>query len=253
MIIGVSGKIGSGKDTVGKIIQYLCWDKDNTESLDKFNQVYTEIDKFTYQNLAAKQLSGWEIKKFADKLKDIVCILIGCTREQLEDHKFKNTPLGEKWTRYAYAIGHKDVYLNGEFSKGMISKFCSKEKYEEERRINWQTAYKSELTPRLLLQLIGTECGREIIHPDIWVNALMNEYKNSISITHKLAGEDNISDDYEPEQSDFKNKYPNWIITDVRFPNEANAIIQKGYGLGIFFKSSIVVIKDSIPFNKDCI
>lgn len=31
MIIGISGKIGSGKDTVGKIIQYLTTNKETLE------------------------------------------------------------------------------------------------------------------------------------------------------------------------------------------------------------------------------
>ena len=35
------------------------------------------------------EVTNSEIKKFADKLKDIVCLLIGCTREQLEDQEFK--------------------------------------------------------------------------------------------------------------------------------------------------------------------
>jgi len=56
------------------------------------------------------------------------------------------------------------------------------------------------LTPRKLLQLLGTEAGREIIHPNIWVNALFADYS----------------------------KDSNWIITDVRFPNEAKAIKDKG-------------------------
>ena len=88
MLIGISGKIGSGKDTVGKIIQYLiakqyALDKDIEE---------TEIQPFhLYDDKAREKFGKFEIKKFADKLKDIVCLLIDCTREQLEDEVFKNT------------------------------------------------------------------------------------------------------------------------------------------------------------------
>ena len=39
--------------------------------------------------------STFEIKKFADKLKDIVCLLLGCTREQLEDRGIKSLSLQE--------------------------------------------------------------------------------------------------------------------------------------------------------------
>lgn len=55
------------------------------------------------------------------------------------------------------------------------------------------------ITNRLFLQLLGTEVGRAI-DPDIWVKALFNQY----------------------------NDQENWIITDVRFPNEADAIKEKG-------------------------
>ena len=35
--------------------------------------------------------------KFADKLKDCVCILLGCTRSQLEDREFKESYLSSEW------------------------------------------------------------------------------------------------------------------------------------------------------------
>ena len=78
MVIGVSGKIGSGKDTIGKIIQNLTNDH-------------------------------WEIKKYADKLKVITCLLLGCTREQLEDRGFKEKELGEEWWYYTTGIDSSGV------------------------------------------------------------------------------------------------------------------------------------------------
>jgi hypothetical protein len=65
MIIAINGKIGSGKDELGK-------------------------------NLIKSFGSDWEIKKFADKLKDVVCLLTGCTRNQLEDQKFKEKMIDKK-------------------------------------------------------------------------------------------------------------------------------------------------------------
>jgi hypothetical protein len=50
----------------------------------------------------------------------------------------------------------------------------------------------NNLTPRIILQLLGTECGRNIIHPDIWVNSTLSHIKNN--------------EDY--------------IIPDLRFKNE---------------------------------
>lgn len=190
MIIGISGKKGSGKDAVAKIIQYLT-----SPSALAHNHGFEECHEqgFVYDVI-------WKNKKFADKLKDIVCILIGCTRKQLEDHEFKNTSLGKTWSVYkGVNTGilrtidwmHNNVWNNG---------YTPSEK-------GWKLV---EMTPRLLMQLVGTECGREILHPNIWVNALMSEYGDRI---------------FSEDEGDWI--YPNWLITDVRFPNEAKAIKER--------------------------
>ena len=45
-----------------------------------------------------------------------------------------------------------------------------------------------KLTPRKLLQLLGTDCGRDIIHPNIWVNALFADYV-SVKVKDDLLNE----------------------------------------------------------------
>jgi hypothetical protein len=186
MLIGISGKIGAGKDTVGNILCYL-----NSKS-------YKEGLPFI--NVNGYYTQPYQIKKFADKLKEIVCLLIGCTREQLEDREFKEKELGEEWWYW------KDVEEEGvliPYNQSTGTRDCKLVK----------------LTPRLLLQLLGTEAGRQIIHPNIWVNALFADYRAIGDIlldgeVRKVREEDLI--------------YPNWIITDVRFPNEAKAIKERG-------------------------
>lgn len=195
MIIGVSGKIGSGKDTVGSIIQYLYYEHSDINIDNKLS--YKEFVKTDRTNNILISSVVPEIKKYADKLKDIVCILLSCTREQLEDREFKENLLGEEWWYYIHPI-------NGD----MIPYINSDSLYNE-------TSTLIKLTPRLLLQLIGTECGRQIIHPNIWVNATMIDYVNNE--TYSDLG--NLSANF---------KYSNWIITDVRFPNEADAITKCG-------------------------
>lgn len=99
MIIGINGKIGSGKDTVGKIIQYLTVSdyKNVKHILKERNQKEITIEEHFNSFVERDYKVKWQVKKFASKLKDIVCILIGCTREQLEDHEFKDKELGEQW------------------------------------------------------------------------------------------------------------------------------------------------------------
>ena len=215
-LIGISGKLQSGKDTVTNIIQWLLLNQDRGTEIP--------FDKFDLY----KEAATWKNVKFADKLKDMVCLLLGCTREQLEDPKFKESPLGEEWVRYAFADG----FFQSSKGTVMNSKPCSKERYEEELRINWQTAYKLEHTPRTILQLLGTECGREIIHPNIWVNATFIDFANKEEWFRKETGltrteyltKNGHSNEYKTLNEQFFKSLPNWIISDVRFPNEAEAI-----------------------------
>lgn len=203
MIIGINGEIGSGKDTVGKIIQLLASDD---SSFKNWAHVYPE-EAILDWNGNFDGLGSFQNKKFADKLKDFVCVLIGCTRRQLEDHDFKNIPLGDEWNKLkiTYSDGYDEVFgiFPYDFDVNELEDAKGRRAYIHSIEI-------VQLTPRLLMQLIGTECGRDIIHPDIWVNGLFNEYKI-----------DKIT-----------NEYPDWIITDLRFPNEL-ARIKKYEGVSI--------------------
>lgn len=207
MIIGISGKMQSGKDTVAKIIQYLIMN--NKKPFNEFAKL-SDGKRATY--------SHWKTVRFADKLKDIVCMLTGCTREELEDETFKNKLLPLEWIRYGYADGFIKKYV-GDGNMGepiMINKQCDKERYEIELRTNWQTAYKAHLTYREMLQAVGTNLFREQFHNDTWVNATMADYISSTKYS---------TDFYTGDKTV---KFPNWIIPDVRFPNEAKAIKDRG-------------------------
>ncbi len=83
MIISLSGPIGSGKDTVGKIIQYLVA-KDCNFDFDNqpFEIAVTKAWNFN-------TVSNWQIKKFADKLKEIASILTGIPKADFEKEEIK--------------------------------------------------------------------------------------------------------------------------------------------------------------------
>lgn len=57
-------------------------------------------------------------------------------------------------------------------------------------------------TPRLAFQLMGTEAGRNVFGADLWVHSFIRKVQNS---GHDL-----------------------WVMADVRFPNEADAILRHG-------------------------
>lgn len=146
MIIAISAKKQHGKDCVANIIQELTNNK-------------------------------FRVVKFADKLKDFVCDLISCTRSDLENEEFKNTPLGDEWD-----------FLDND---------CIKQK----------------MTPRLLLQKIGTDALRDNVHKNIWVNSTLSSYKENYF----------------------------WLITDLRFLNEIE-------GLSKFNSYTIRVNRPSIKY-----
>jgi hypothetical protein len=201
-LIGISGKINSGKDLVGSIIQYL---RSEMRTIDSFT--YTEW--LNYGKIDYKS-EDYQIKKYADKLKDIVCLMIGCTRTDLEDREFKEKPLGEEWWKWF------NVKTNGESYYSL----------ENEEDMSWvHTSARIKTTPRLLLQLMGTECGRQILHPNIWVNALFADYK---TIANFKLRNYKLLNNLKTSENDVTQEYPNWIITDVRFPNEAQAIKDRG-------------------------
>ena len=181
-LIGISGKAGAGKDLVGVIIQYLV----HTTGI--INMEYWEDfkNKSTFNQIVFSQ---YVIKKFADKLKTIVCLLIGCTREQLEDREFKERELGEEWWYY----------------KGRNNSLIP---YNQTSKRSTEDLIKP--TPRLLLQLIGTDLFRKQLHPNTWVNASFTNYLNNA-----------------------------WIFTDVRFPNELEAI-KKRKGITIRVNRGLV-------------
>lgn len=215
MIIGISGKKQSGKDTVGKIIQIIT-------TLPHFND--EAVERWLTRDIESPVFVN---KKFADMLKDTVCMWIGCTREQLEDEDFKNKELGEEWW-----------YWKFERNGGYITQLFPFTEPKPIPRIREEDLKLIKLTPRLLMQLLGTECGRDIIHPNIWVNSLMSQYKPSDLWYAKAR---RIGKTIPPPFG-----YPNWVITDVRFPNEAEAI-KKRNGLLIRVESKRCNYDDNHP------
>lgn len=64
----------------------------------------------------------------------------------------------------------------------------------------WSKKFEKEFSPRLALQLMGTEAGRGVFHEDLWIHSLERRLQ---------------------EDKDY-------VIADVRFPNEIKAIQEMG-------------------------
>ena len=154
--------------------------------------------------MAIYQAQNWKIVKFADKLKDIVCLLIGCTRQQLECREFKEKELGEEWGVWK-VVKNDGTQFGGIHENKKDAEFtlsiCSWS--------NCQVVFE-KMTPRKMLQQVGTNLFRNQLHPNTWVNASFANYLNNA-----------------------------WIFTDVRFPNELEAI-KKRKGVTIRINRGLV-------------
>ena len=182
MIIGINGKIGSGKDTVGKIIQYLqCHNTGEITIQDVMSNPEHEW--------WLEEQSKFEIKKFAGKLKEIASLLTGIPVEKFEDQEFKKALLGEEWG----TVRHNPLNNIEPFEKFQFNELMS---------------------VREFLQKLGTEAMREGLHTNVWVNALFADYKHSKTCNCKKGCR-------------CAHDLPNWIITDMRFPNELEAVVER--------------------------
>lgn len=249
-IIALSGKKQSGKSTVGKIINIIL----NSPHLNN-EGVMNFLRKDTIST------NNWQIKMFAEKLKQITCILIGCTMDQLEDETFKNTPLGEEWnSKWQNWIWESELTSIQKFEGKTLQDALDSGKCEEVQSMNPEkgrmfryTNLDRIMTPRLLLQLLGTECGREIIHPNIWVNSLMSDYIKTVRRFNAIRRIDKYfvpeghgeHSGKEVQCSEFEyDTYPNWVITDMRFPNELKAVEDKN---GITIRVERKWFKSELP------
>ena len=92
-------------------------------------------------------------------------------------------------------------------------------------------------TVREILQQVGTDLLRNQLHPNIWVNSLMSEYKTKSTLVSEVnyLGDSRCGICKKPTKDisyflcdehveKSKNNFPNWIITDTRFPNELEAV-----------------------------
>lgn len=170
-IIGISGKIGSGKDTVGGIIQLM-------QAVSHLNEEQVARVVSDSRIMASFEMrdKGWEVKKYADKLKQIAEILTGIPKVNFESQEFKKSFLGEEWGTI------RQNPLNA------IPPFAD-------------VKFNNLMSVREFLQKLGTEGLRNNLHENVWVNALFSEFDSASS---------------------------KWLVTDVRFQNEADAIKNLG-------------------------
>ena len=188
-IIGISGRKGYGKDTVAKIIQgFDIWKKNLTLQTE-----YPLSNVFVRDyvlNRVSIYVSSWQVKKFASTLKEIVSILTGFTVEDLEKEEIKNTNLFLSYRLLNKKANTFEIFASMEDLVERLNHLRTVylDIYSAEEVNDIFVQETISVTPRLLLQTIGTDIVRTI-HPDIWVNSLMHNYisyADAISGTSKI-------------------------------------------------------------------
>ena len=220
MIIGISGKKQSGKDTVAKIIQGFDIWKKNLALQTEYPLSNVFVRAYVL-NRVSIYVSSWQVKKFASTLKEIVSILTGFKVEDLEKEEVKNSNLFLSYKLLNKKANTFEVFASMEDLVERLNHLRTVyfDVYSAEEVSNLFVQETVSVTPRLLLQTIGTDIVRAI-NPDIWVNALMSEYKEKF-ISGGIGN-------FHATRPNYKSLgYPNWIITDMRFPNEVKAIKKK--------------------------
>lgn len=182
MIIGISGKAGSGKDTVARMITYYTMDPELRKQMEMKNSdlgpngsknKFLSLNQSEFnqiqQNFA--EYLGFANVSFANSIKHIAYRHVGGDPWSRE---WKDNPLPSQWN-----IGDKNM-----------------------------------LGREMLIKL-GHEI-RNHVHEDFWVNSLFRYY---VAIALDAS-------DQHPDISNLftMNLYPDWVISDVRYLNEVEAI-----------------------------
>lgn len=152
MIISLSGKKQSGKDTIADIIKSL---------------IYCEIDgtELTEENFESIRyciIRNYKVKKFAGKLKEVAAIMLGCNPSDFESEEFKNSILGEEWWYYQDIVRNNIIYDYSTFKNLEIVKHGSLQLIKP--------------SFRTFLQRLATDAVRMNLHPCSWINSTLSDY-----------------------------------------------------------------------------
>ena len=122
-----------------------------------------------------------------------ICGLIGSGKDTIADYLIKR----HNFQKLSFADKLKDsVATMFDWDRSLLDgKTDQSRQWREEIDKYWSNDTGREITPRLVLQLFGTECMRNGFYDGIWV-----------SLTKKKI---------------LDNPMQNFVIPDVRFPNEA--------------------------------
>lgn len=202
MIIGINGKIGHGKDTLGQAIQLASTHKHISGAM---------LEMLTTRGYNVFDFIGcdWQIVKFADKLKEVASLITGIPREDFEDRKVKASFLGAQWDKARIYYRYDGVSF-----QEILPSLAAAEEFMI-HGIGYDKSYEIIRTTVRQFMLDLGDATRAHVHPNVWVNTLFASYKKH----QRGAG---------GQHTNGPSYYPDWIITDMRMPNEFEAVKERG-------------------------
>jgi len=196
ILIGISGKMNSGKNYAALIMQHTMKHAPYNSPLEQFLKNAASYNVKDY----GEGISNLKAIAFADSLKQVAGLLLGVNPLKFNEREFKDSKLSKDWDLVAPTILITEADLETFLTKEEAAKTL-KENYVEmigSPGYYYPNHMMAFYTGRSLLTSLGDALRG--IHPNIFVNALLNKL--------------------DPKKS--------YVITDVRFPNEAKAIKAKG-------------------------
>lgn len=196
ILIGISGKMNSGKNYAALIMQHTMKHAPYNSPLEQFLKNASTYNVKDY----GEGISNLKSIAFADSLKQVAGLLLGVNPLKFNEREYKDSKLSKEWD----LIPHSQL-----IKKEDLLTFLTKEQAEETLKENFIQLqgspgyyYPSHMTPYYTGRTLLTGLGDALrsIHPNIFINALINKL-------------------------DSKKSY---VVTDVRYPNEAKALKDKG-------------------------
>ena len=142
MVIGISGKAQSGKDTVCRMMVYTLWYYNYSQRLSPFGIEHYNEQVLQYYNLINR--IDWYQTSFADKLKQCLSIILKTNRSAFEDNEFKKCNIAWLGMSVRELLQKFGTAIRNEVCDDFWVKACLKDFEDDNNYLITDVRFKSE-------------------------------------------------------------------------------------------------------------